>query len=153
MKASEIYTAWVRTHQALTRFAETAIEYGLAELDVIEGDLLVLDAGTFLLLFGVLEQNLRALAIARTADEKAKAHFRSRQCKLDRLIRFIGLSKEIAKSMRDMEDIRNDAAHGGDLAKSYELPTLFRHIEQIEGQIAQAAAATPTIPAPEDQTG
>lgn len=131
MTIDEIYGAYRRLSAALTRSIDTAIEYGLRELDQVDPDLRVLEAGTFVLLFGVLEQSLRELAARRTRDARFKVMVVTREVAFSRVMTELKLPKEVEREIGRMETMRNDAAHGTRLARQYDIPAIVARIEQI----------------------
>jgi hypothetical protein len=135
MRLEEVNDAYRRLRSALTRSAETAIEYGLPNLDQVEADLRVLEAGIFVLLFGVLEQSLRSLAERRSSDARVKAKMTARELSLDRVLKQLKLEPEISREIVEMDTIRNDAAHGERLAQTFDIPAIVDRIKKIQAEI------------------
>jgi hypothetical protein len=135
MRLEEVNDAYRRLRSALTRSAETAIEYGLPNLDQVEADLRVLEAGIFVLLFGVLEQSLRSLAERRSSDARVKAKMTARELSLDRVLKQLKLEPEISREIVEMDTIRNDGAHGERLAQTFDIPAIVDRIKKIQAEI------------------
>ena len=133
----QLANAYGRAQRAIARSMEDTLDFINEQIfSALELDQNIVDAGFFVLIFGLLESRINLLA-ARTQGTQASKNA-IREAKFEKRVE-VALREHpnLRTELDDWYSIRSDPAHGRGIAPAYDIAAVLERARQLEALLGQ----------------